>query len=121
MIMLIKDPRLNLPPSKPKKAQKAKKPKKPSRITPALAILLHGTPEMPYGLLQLQMASALQLCLLFHWTEKMGSLKYVKAQLHTLVLAGYVEVDGIPTKLGNSPHVYMLSKKGINFLAKLGH
>src|SRR5690348_8230139 len=101
-----------------KKQKKIDELRKSFRMTPAHEILLAGTPEMQLGLLHLQMARAEQLCRP-HYSEK--SVKAVKAKLYAMEIAGYVQVDALPTKFAKSPYIYMLTKKGIDYLAQAGH
>src|SRR6266567_2653115 len=98
--------------------KKAEAPKKPFRMTPAIASLLGGSEERPIGLLQLQMARADQLGRAQHY--KVKSVKDTKAKLHALEMEGYVQVNDISTDFNRSPYVYLLTKKGVNFLREAG-
>lgn len=86
-------------------------------MTPKYELLLRGTDELPYGLYQLQLATAEQLCRLHY---KPGTLTTVKAHLKTLADHGYVQPDKVPTRNYSSPYYYTLGNEGMSYLKAAG-
>src|SRR6266700_7699811 len=86
-------------------------------ITPALDLLLRGSPDMPIGLYHLHLATTEQLTRLHY---KPGMLKTVSKRLKVLVDNGYIQADCIPTKLFKSPYYYTLDTRGMRYLESIG-
>jgi Replication-relaxation len=86
-------------------------------LTPQQELLLRGSPTLPVGLYQLQLATAGQLTRIHY---RAGTLKTVKARLKQLVDAGYLVADTVPTRLFRSPYYYLLTEKAFRYLAGQG-
>lgn len=76
-------------------------------------VLLRGTDVVPAGLYQLQLLTAEQLTRLHY---RRGSIKMVKARLKTLVAAGYVQSDVIPSRHWRTPFYYTLGPEGVRYI-----
>lgn len=87
------------------------------QLTPQHDLLLRGSPQLPVGLYQLQLATADQLTRIHY---KAGTLKTVKAWLKQLTDNGYLVADTVPTRLFRSPYFYQLTDKGFRYLATQG-
>lgn len=86
-------------------------------LTPVLARLLAGSPEMPIGLHQLYKGSAAQLTRLHHIGK---SEKLTKKRLRLLADHDYVAFDARPTAEYRSPYYYVLGNKGVAYVKSLG-
>ena len=91
--------------------------KRSFRITPAHDRLLRGDEEVPVGLYHVRFATAEQLTRL-HYSPK--SIKWVHKHLKALVDHGYVMADIKPTKGPRGPNFYLLTDRGLRYLASAG-
>ena len=94
-------------------------------ITPVYDLLLRGSPQVPYGMYQLQLLTAEQLTRLHY---RPGMLTTVKARLKTLTDHGYLQADAMPQRYESgrrtfygSPYYYTLGPKGIRYLRDAGY
>src|SRR5258708_15060157 len=87
------------------------------QLSPQHELLLRGSPQLPVGLYQLQLATAEQLTRIHY---KPGTLKTVKARLKQLTDNGYLVAESVPTRLFRSPYYYQLTDKALRHLAGQG-
>lgn len=87
------------------------------QVTPVYDKLLRGTPEVPAGLYQLQLATAEQLTRLHY---RSGMLNTVKARLKVLTTHGYVQSDVVPSRQFRTPFYYALGLAGKRYLDAAG-
>jgi hypothetical protein len=70
-------------------------------MTPVYEVLLFGGDDVPYGLFDLHIAYAEQLCRLADYAPT--SVKYVRKLMKRLEDAGYVQHGLVPTTTHGSP------------------
>src|SRR5271165_3432820 len=70
------------------------------------------------GLYTYHFLTAEQVCRLYYAP---GTITTVKARLRLLEENGYALSLNLPTTHGNSPHVYTLDRKGLNYLRDAGY
>jgi hypothetical protein len=80
--------------------------------------ILFGKDDVPYGLYDLHIAFAEQICRLRY---EPTSLTYAKEKLLELKRAEYIQAGIVPTMTHGAPHYYAMGPKGMAYAERIGY